>query len=124
MTDYPFERTATVYPAGTLLEVKAYGFVKHYGIATGYGTVIHTSARFGRVEETDMADFSQGKLVKAMSIKAGVDGSELVARARGRKGDRYNVLINNCQHFVTWVLEGKGRSEQLGPLDARRLSRD
>jgi len=124
MTNYPFERTANVYPAGTLLEVKAYGFVRHYGIATGYGTVIHTSARFGRVEETDMADFSQGKLVKAMSLTTGVDGAELVARARGRKGDRYNVLINNCQHFVTWVLEGKGRSDQLGPLDARRLSRD
>lgn len=124
MTDYPFERTATVYPAGTILQVKAFGFVTHYGIATGYGTVIHTSARFGRVEETDMADFSQGKSVKALHLSAGISGPEFVARARSRKGDRYNVLINNCEHFVTWVMEGKGRSAQLGPLDARRLSRD
>lgn len=122
MNDYPFERTATVYPPGTLLKVKAYGFIRHYGIATGYGTVIHTSARFGRVEETDMADFSQGNRVSVINFATGLSGSELVARARSRKGDRYNALINNCQHFVTWVLEGKGRSEQLGPLDARRLS--
>ncbi len=124
MSDYPFERTATVYPAGTLLEVRAYSIVRHYGIATGYGTVIHTSARFGRVEETDMTAFSQGAPVKIHHIACSVTGPELVARARSRKGDRYNVLINNCQHFVTWVMEGKGRSEQLGPLDARRLSRD
>lgn len=122
MNDYPFERTPTVYPAGTLLQVKAYGFIRHYGISTGYGTVIHTSARFGRVEETDMAGFSQGSRVSVKNIATGLSGSELVARARSRKGDRYNVLVNNCQHFVTWVIEGKGRSEQLGPLDARRLS--
>lgn len=124
MSDYPFERTATVYPAGTILQVKAFGFVTHFGIATGYGTVIHTSARFGRVEETDMADFSQGKSVRALHLSADISGAELVARARSRKGDRYNVLVNNCEHFVTWVMEGKARSAQLGPLDARRLSRD
>jgi hypothetical protein len=122
MKDYPFERTQTVYPAGTLLRVRAYGVIRHYGIATGYGTVIHTSARFGRVEETDMAAFSNGNTVTAVNVRTGVSGSELVARARLRKGDRYNALFNNCQHFVTWVMEGRGRSEQLGPLDARRLS--
>jgi hypothetical protein len=124
MSNYPFERTATVYPAGTLLRVKAYRVIRHYGIATGYGTVIHTSARFGRVEETDMAAFSNGNRVYAVHVETGVSGSELVTRARMRKGERYNPLLNNCQHFVTWVLEGKGRSEQLGPLDARRLSRE
>lgn len=124
MNDYPFERTTIVYPAGTLLQVKAYGFIRHYGIATGYGTVIHTSARFGKVEETDMADFSLGNRVRVIDMATGISGSEFVARARSRKGDRYNPLVNNCQHFVTWVLEGKGRSEQLGPLDARRLSRE
>ncbi|RKQ69335.1 lecithin:retinol acyltransferase [Litorimonas taeanensis] len=124
MSDYPFERTNTVYPAGTLLQVRAYGFIRHYGIATGYGTVIHSSARFGRVEETDMQDFSNGNKVFPISGQANIDGAELVARARLRKGQRYNALFNNCQHFVTWVIEGKSRSEQLGPLDARRLSRE
>jgi hypothetical protein len=53
-----------------------------------------------------------------------LSGSEIVARARLKKGQRYNVLRGNCEHFITWVLEGKGRSPQLGPLDGRRLSRD
>ena len=53
MNDYPFERSPIVHPAGTVLSITVYGVIKHFGIATGYGTVIHTSRRFGRVEETD-----------------------------------------------------------------------
>jgi len=124
MVDYPYERTSKIYPAGALLEVKAFGVIRHYGLATGYGTVIHASRRFGRVDETDMAAFSQGGLIRLHNYTHSLSGSEIVARARLKKGQRYNVLINNCEHFITWVLEGKGRSPQLGPLDGRRLSRD
>lgn len=124
MADYPFERAPRIYPAGSLLEVKAFGLIRHYGIATGYGTVIHASRRFGRVDETDMADFSQGNIISLVPYGRSVSGAEIVARARLKKGKRYNVLVNNCEHFITWVLEGKGRSPQLGPLDGRRLSRD
>lgn len=124
MSDYPYERASRIYPAGTLLEIKAYGVIKHYGIATGYGTVIHASRRFGKVEETDMADFSQGAFIREIPYAHFMSGSEIVARARLKKGQRYNVLINNCEHFITWVLEGKGRSPQLGPLDGRRLRRE
>ena len=124
MTDYPFERTNQIYPAGSVLEVRAFGVIRHYGIATGYGTVIHASRRFGRVDETDMAAFSQGAAVTLIPYSHHMDGSAIVARARLKKGQRYNVLINNCEHFITWVLEGKGRSPQLGPLDGRRLSRE
>ena len=40
------------------------------------------------------------------------------ARASIRKGD-YHLLFNNCEHFVTEVLTGKGRSrqaERVGPI--------
>jgi len=124
MTDYPFERTSEIYPAGAVLKVRAFGVIRHYGIATGYGTVIHASRRFGKVDETDMAAFSQGGVVQVVPYQHYLEGAEIVARARLKKGLRYNVLINNCEHFVTWVLEGKGRSPQLGPLDGRRLSRE
>lgn len=124
MSDYPFERTAAVYPAGALLQLRVYGVVKHFGIATGYGTVIHTSARFGRVEETDMAEFAGGRMVTQIHYNHSHSGAELVARARSKKGMRYNVLINNCEHFVNWVLTGKGRSKQLGPVDPRQLGRE
>ena len=114
MSDYPFERTPQIFPAGALLQVRVYGVVKHFGIATGYGTVIHTSARFGRVEETDMADFAGGRPITQIHYAHPHSGTELVAHARSKKGMRYNVLINNCEHFVNWVLTGKGRSRQLG----------
>ncbi len=123
MSSYPFE-THSAHPAGTVLMVRFMGGLKHYGIATGYGTVIHASRRFGKVDETDFTVFAQGKSVQVLPHKSPATGSQIVARARLRKGQRYNVLINNCEHFVTWVLEGRGRSAQLGPLDGRRLSRD
>ena len=124
MKDYPFERAASTYPAGTLLQVRVYGIIKHVGLATGYGTVIHASRRFGRVEETDLAAFLAGGRAEVVPYTHAMSGSEIVARARSKKGQRYNVLINNCEHFVSWVLTGKRRSRQLGPADARRVMKD
>ena len=124
MRDYPFERSQIVHPAGTVLSIRVYGVIKHYGIATGYGTVIHASRRFGRVAETDFGIFCDGRRATIIPYAAPLSGSEIVARARSKCGQRYNVLVNNCEHFMTWVIEGKGRSAQLGPADARRLSKD
>ena len=121
MSDYPFERLSTVHPAGTLLSVNFMGRLKHYGIATGYGTVIHSSRRFGRVAETDYADFANGRRVSAIDYAdRRLSGSQIVARARGRIGQRYNVLSRNCEHFITWAIEGRPRSRQLGPADLGR----
>ncbi len=124
MSDYPFEQGAVVYPAGTLLQVRVYGLIRHVGLATGYGTVIHASRRFGRVEETNLAAFLGGGRARVVPYSHALSGSEIVARARSKKGQRYNVMVNNCEHFVSWVLTGKRRSRQLGPADARRMMRD
>ena len=123
MSPFPFE-SHSAHPAGTVLMVRFMGGLKHYGIATGYGTVIHASRRFGKVDETSFDVFADGRKVHITSHHSRASGSQIVARARLRKGQRYNVMVNNCEHFVTWVLEGKGRSAQLGPLDGRRLTRD
>ncbi len=71
-----------------------------------------------------MASFLSGGRAVVIPYSHHLSGSEIVARARSKKGQRYNVLFNNCEHFVSWVLTGKGRSAQLGPMDARRMSRD
>lgn len=120
MSRYPYERAGRIHPAGTLLAVRIRGLFDHVGIATGYGTVIHSSARFGRVMETDMSDFSAGRRVRTVSYASPLSGSEVVVRARGRMGQRYNPLVRNCEHFVTWCLSGQARSSQLGPLDLGR----
>ncbi|MGB6229723.1 MAG: lecithin retinol acyltransferase family protein [Litorimonas sp.] len=121
MSDYPHERTNRIFPAGTLLAVRVRGLFDHVGIATGYGTVIHSSARHGRVFETDMADFTGGRTVRTVPYATPMSGAEVVVRARGRIGQPYNPLVRNCEHFATWCLSGEARSAQLGPLDIRRL---
>lgn len=121
MTDYPFERASIVHPAGTLLSVTFMGGLRHYGLATGYGTVIHSSRRFGRVAETDYAAFADNRRVSVIPYTSrAISGSQIVARARGRLGQRYNVLSRNCEHFITWAIEGRARSRQLGPADLGR----
>lgn len=121
MSRYPHERTGRIYPAGTLLAVRVRGLFDHVGLATGYGTVIHSSARHGRVMETDMADFTGGRAVRTVPYATPLSGSEVVVRARGRMGQAYNPLVRNCEHFATWCLSGEARSAQLGPLDMRRV---
>jgi cell wall-associated NlpC family hydrolase len=121
MSRYPYERTARVYPAGTLLAVRIRGLFDHVGIATGYGTVIHSTSRLGAVAETDMADFSGGRPVRAIPFRSPLSGPEVVVRARSRIGQRYRFLTRNCEHFAVWCLSGENRSAQLGPLDFGRL---
>ncbi len=125
MTDSSFTPNPMPYPAGTLLQTRVYGVIKHVGIATGYGTVIHASRRFGRVEESELKDFLAGRRARTIPYEhASLSGPEIVARARSKKGQRYNVLINNCEHFVSWVLTGRRRSRQLGPVDPRQIMPD
>ena len=120
MKRYPYEGAARVFPAGTLLAVRVRGLFDHVGIATGYGTVIHSSARFGVVAETGMDDFTGGRPVRAVPFASPLSGARIVARARGRIGQRYSLLTRNCEHFATWCLQGEARSAQLGPLDFGR----
>ena len=120
MSRYPYERAHQIHHAGTLLAIRVRGLFDHVGIATGYGTVIHSSARYGRVMETDLADFSDGKPIRVVPYRSPLSGSQVVVRARGRIGQRYNPLVRNCEHFVTWCLSGEARSSQLGLLDLGR----
>ena len=124
MSRFDYERVAKIHPAGTILETDAYGVIRHVGIATGYGTVIHASRRYGQVLETSEKLFARGKPIRTIPHGSGLSGSHLVVRARGKIGQRYGVLTRNCEHFVAWVISGQARSGQLGPLDLGRQSRN
>lgn len=121
MSRYDYEKLARIYPAGTILETDAYGIIRHVGIATGYGTVIHASRRYGQVLETSEKLFARGKPIRTIAHKSALSGTQLVVRARGKIGQRYGVLTRNCEHFVAWVVSGEARSGQLGPLDLGRI---
>lgn len=121
MSRYDYEKLAVIHPAGTILETDAYGIIRHVGIATGYGTVIHASRRYGQVLETSEKQFSRGKPIRTITHNSKLSGTQLVVRARQKIGQRYGVLTQNCEHFVQWVVSGAPRSEQLGPLDLGRI---
>ena len=121
MSRYDYEKLAVIHPAGTILETTAYGVIRHVGIATGYGTVIHNSGRYGQVLETSEKLFSRGQLIRTIPHQSKLDGTRLVVRARSKIGQRYGVLTRNCEHFVSWVVSGEAKSGQLGPLDLRQI---
>lgn len=121
MSRFEYERLDIIHPAGTILETEAYGIIRHVGIATGYGAVIHASRRYGQVLETSEKLFARGKPIRTVPHRSSLSGTELVVRARSKIGQRYGVLTRNCEHFVGWVISGQARSRQLGPLDLGRL---
>lgn len=92
----------------------------HHGLYAGCGLVIHYAGlcdgiRSGPIEEISLDQFSSGR---GFSIVASEDaryrGADAIHRARSRLGeDDYNVLTNNCEHFVHWCLYDRHHSEQV-----------
>lgn len=92
----------------------------HHGIYVGNGKVIHysglcTSLHRGPVEEVTLERFAAGhQIVISHDRQTRYSGVEAVERARSRLGENdYRLLTNNCEHFCTWCVCGKGRSEQV-----------
>jgi hypothetical protein len=106
-------------PLGGELITRRCGY-EHHGIYAGNGTVIHyagfaKSLHRGPVEEVSIAQFADGyDLIVRQHAGAIFTGMEAVRRARSRLGeDRYRLLTNNCEHFVSWCLFGEARSTQV-----------
>jgi hypothetical protein len=104
---------------GTELVTRRSGY-EHHGIYAGNGMVIHyagfaKSLHRGPVEEVTVEQFAGGHEVTIRQNPAArFVGMEAVRRARSRIGeDRYRLLTNNCEHFVTWCLDGRARSRQV-----------
>ncbi|HTR08218.1 MAG TPA: lecithin retinol acyltransferase family protein [Paraburkholderia sp.] len=121
-------------PLGAHLVSRRAGY-SHHGIYVGAGRVVHyaglcTSLHRGPIEEVTLERFAAGHEVEVVAHPfAAYAGREAVERARSRLGeDRYRLLSNNCEHFCTWCVDGKGRSEQVRtcvahPLAALRVVR-
>jgi hypothetical protein len=106
-------------PPGAHLVSRRAGY-SHHGIYVGAGRVMQyaglcTSLHRGPIEEVTLERFAAGHEVAVVAHPCAVHtGPEAVARARSRIGeDRYRLLTNNCEHFCTWCVDGKARSEQV-----------
>lgn len=82
------------------LTVQRIGYV-HHGIYYKKGTVIHyqdNRVRIGSLEEFALG----GKILKGNSIRS-FKKKTVIARALSRlKEKEYNLIFNNCEHFVHW----------------------
>ena len=85
----------------------------HHGIYAGDGWVVHKD--FGPVRLETLASFARGAKLRVCPPKAGdFPTKQVLARAVSRLGeDRYNLIFDNCEHFVRWCRTGKAESPQV-----------
>lgn len=93
---------------------------QHHGIYIGHQQVIHYQGLFGGNEanlvvQSSLREFSQGNAVRVQAHPSRrFSGKKSVERAHARLGEReYNLLLNNCEHFVMWCIEGESASPQV-----------
>jgi hypothetical protein len=100
----------------------------HHGLYVGEGRVVHYAGfhdglNKGTIEETSLEEFAQSEEVKVLSSKLRVyDRQESVSRAYESIGEgSYNIVFNNCEHFVNWCIYGVKFSKQVNNVVVRTL---
>lgn len=96
-----------MYLQGEIIAAKMPIGIEHYGISTGYGTVISSSMRTGIVIEESMDMFSGGHAVMSKGYPSELTPSVVLANARSAVGEKWNLFTDNCQHFATWCHNNK-----------------
>ncbi|SEB99315.1 Lecithin retinol acyltransferase [Pseudomonas mohnii] len=91
----------------------------HHGIYIGAGEVLHYSgfgdSVSGPICRVSLEKFSGGMPTVVESHPLAVHDAEArIARGYTRLGeDSYNLVTNNCEHFVDWCIYGTTTSEQV-----------
>lgn len=107
-----------MFGVGEWVSVKAYGFIDHFGLATGDGRVISNSMRHGGVVIQSEAEFSAGKSVRRHGSPNSAGAQAAVMRAYFRIGEPWKAFDDNCEHFVRWAYGMKAESPQATALTA------
>lgn len=89
-----------------------YGNAKHHGLYIGDGEVIHFNAHLDEIICELLDDFSGGCPI---SVKRHANcPRRAIDKARSKLGySGYNVLSNNCEHFVNYCLDDHLTSAQV-----------
>lgn len=95
------------FMVGDHVYIQCIGFT-HHGLYIGSGMVIHYSG--GLIRYDTIEDFSEGKNIY---VRSEIDSpmkysrSIVVSRAESRLNEtEYNLVFNNCEHFVLWCRSG------------------
>ena len=109
---------------GDHLVVSRWGY-DHHGLYAGNNQVIHYTGPFssegpvtGRIIVSSLEIFTgNGDCYLREYSHRYYSPSESLARAHQRLGERaYNLQFNNCEHFVTWCIQGFHYSTQVQRL--------
>lgn len=130
--DPQFYEAGTEPQIGDILTVqRKRAIYLHYGIYVGNGRVCHFSGPIGDnlgdskdncIRCTSMDDFLRGDPLRIQIIDESLrrySRKESAERAIGCVGKKevvsgqYHFMLNNCEHFVTWCIYGKGMSHQI-----------
>lgn len=99
------------------------GFYEHYGVYAGENKVIHyfgesDTGEDNVISETSFYDFLKGSSTffivdtDAMGFKS-FESSQVIENAKESIGKtKYNLLLNNCEHFAFWCKIGESLSFQ------------
>ena len=95
----------------------------HHGVYVGKGEVIHYSGfhsglNSGPVVKTSIGEFAnQSHVMVNFLSKRKYAPSESVSRAFSKLGEaKYNLVSNNCEHFVNWCIHGRATSKQVSEM--------
>lgn len=78
----------------------------HHGLYLGLGLVIHYD--FTRICIVTLEQFAKGQAIFKVQSPMIYPREVVMARALSRLGEeKYNLMTNNCEHFVRWCRNGK-----------------
>lgn len=105
--------TSQRFTTGQVVASSREGY-SHFGIVTdswkdGEQMVISCSGLRKMVVEEPMSTFRQGSSIERRSSPSALPAQEVLARARRKLGQRYDLFNWNCEHFV---YESFGRPKQ------------
>lgn len=94
----------------------------HHGLYIGGQQVIHYASMptdsGGQVVLSSLDTFCKGRACQVVAhARRAFTPEQSVMRALSRLGEsQYHLLLNNCEHFVTWCIQGFHYSEQIEAL--------